>query len=134
MGGVGPDVAEVEVDHQPQSQAVGPARLHEHVLHVVPALGGVHPHAQPDGIDATLLLEQRHALLRLALGVVEDLALVLQLTSAPLAKAPRSTRMVSPVTTLFGFTSCSHEAMPLSARMLKRKEMIFFFIMMGFIW
>ena len=76
---ISPAVTEMKVDHDPQSQCSCPARLHQHIVGVVPARCRVDPYTETDSIYVTVFLEQCHQLCRHTVPVGEGQSFALHL-------------------------------------------------------
>ena len=79
MGRVGPSVAQVKINHQPQSQGVGTTCLDQYVIGIIPPFGRIDPHTQPDGVHATFIPEKPHALGGHSVAVAESHSFTLHL-------------------------------------------------------
>jgi hypothetical protein len=70
VSGIGPSVGHMEVEHDPESEAVGTVGRGGDVLFAAPAVRRVDPHPQPGGIDP-LALQDVEAIPGYACVVVE---------------------------------------------------------------
>ena len=75
---IGPGIAVVEINHHLHAKGLGPAGLRHHIFLTAPAVLGIDPDPQPDGVHAKRL-EQGHAFHLLTLGRIELAAFLLHL-------------------------------------------------------
>lgn len=80
LTGVGPCVAEMEINHQVKAERCGPSGLNKHIVRAVPAIGWIEPHAQTYGIDTAIVTQQTHTLLFFTRFRIESMALLFKLS------------------------------------------------------